>query len=155
MQRLAPILLVASACAHGSSSRAAILKARADLDTAFARSDVDGYRAHLWDNVVWCFPGAPEKYLVGAEKIARGAKSLHASRPDILLRYQPATVEVNEAWGVASEGGNWIEQWTEKDGPTALSGPYLGMWRRDGNEWKLQSLVFVPTRCEGSSYCVK
>jgi hypothetical protein len=36
-------------------------------------------------------------------------------------------VVVNEAWDVASEQGDWIERWTDKDGGTELWGSYLTM----------------------------
>ena len=38
------------------------------------------------------------------------------NRPDTLYVRTPSTIEVNAAWAVASERGDWVGRWTEPDG---------------------------------------
>jgi hypothetical protein len=71
----------------------------------------------------------------------------------VILTHHPNRVVVNENWDVASEQGDWIERWTEKDGVTELRGTYLTMWKRDGGRWRKYSETIVPETCSGSSYC--
>jgi hypothetical protein len=45
-------------------------------------------------------------------------------------------IAVNENWDVASERGEWIERWTQKDDPTELRGSYLDLWKREKGQWR-------------------
>lgn len=71
----------------------------------------------------------------------------------MILTHHSNRIVVNENWDVASEQGDWIERWTEKDGVTELRGTYLTMWKRDGVRWREYSETIVPETCTGSSYC--
>jgi len=68
----------------------------------------------------------------------------------IMLFLVVATIS---AFWQASEYGDWIERWTDKDGVTELRGTYLTMWKRDGGHWREHSETIVPETCAGSSSC--
>ncbi|WP_373064176.1 hypothetical protein [Gemmatimonas sp.] len=65
----------------------------------------------------------------------------------------PERVTVFDAWGVASERGQWVGTWTEPDGPMVIGGNYEAQWRGGNGLWRLQGELFVPMRCDGGAYC--
>lgn len=77
------------------------------------------------------------------------------NRPDTLYVRTPSTIEVNAAWAVASERGDWVGRWTEPDGKLEIGGTYQAQWRKVDGRWLIQAELFVPTRCAGSAYCLK
>jgi ketosteroid isomerase-like protein len=76
-------------------------------------------------------------------------------RPDTIYVRTPSTIDVFAEWAVASERGEWIGRWTEPDGKVEITGTYLAQWRKVDGRWLIQSELYVPTRCKGSSYCAK
>ena len=78
-----------------------------------------------------------------------------ARRPDTIYVRTPIAIDVNAAWAVAAERGEWIGRWTEPDGAMEIGGAYLVQWRKIDGRWLIQSELYVPTRCRGSSYCEK
>lgn len=89
----------------------------------------------------------------GMTAVRDGLASLFKMRPDVVLARKTNRVEVNDAWGVASEEGTWTERWAEKDGSIELRGTYFVLWRRINGKWKQQADVFVPESCTGGDYC--
>lgn len=75
------------------------------------------------------------------------------TRPDTVYVRTPKAIEVNAAWGVASERGEWTGRWSEKDGVVEIGGTYLAQWRQAAGQWLIQAELFVPTHCRGSAYC--
>ena len=75
------------------------------------------------------------------------------SRPDTIYVRRPTAIEVNPAWAVASERGEWTGTWTEPDGKLEIGGTYQAQWRKVDGQWLIQAELFVPTRCSGSKYC--
>jgi ketosteroid isomerase-like protein len=78
-----------------------------------------------------------------------------ARRPDTIYVRTPTTIDVNAAWAVASERGEWTGGWTEPDGKMTIGGTYLAQWRKVNGQWLIQAELFVPTHCSGSKYCVQ
>jgi ketosteroid isomerase-like protein len=76
-----------------------------------------------------------------------------ARRPDTIYVRTPTTIDVNAAWAVASERGEWTGGWTEPDGKMTIGGTYLAQWRKVNGQWLIQAELYVPTRCAGSKYC--
>lgn len=77
------------------------------------------------------------------------------NRPDTIYVRTPSSVEVNAAWAVASERGEWVGRWIEPDGKLEIAGTYQAQWRKVGGRWLIQAELFVPTRCAGSVHCLK
>jgi ketosteroid isomerase-like protein len=74
-------------------------------------------------------------------------------RPDTVYVRTPLTIDVYAPWAVASERGEWTGRWTEPDGSMEIGGTYLVQWRKIDGAWLIQSELYVPTHCKGSSYC--
>jgi hypothetical protein len=64
-------------------------------------------------------------HIDGGDALEHLQETLFLKRPDVTLVHQTDRIVVNENWEVASERGEWIERWTEKDGTTELRGSYL------------------------------
>lgn len=75
------------------------------------------------------------------------------NRPDTVYVRRPSAIEVNSAWAVASERGEWTGRWTEPDGKLEIGGTYQAQWRKIDGQWLIQAELFVPTRCTGAKYC--
>ena len=133
-----------------SSSAEQIRSVRQDIDKAFQRHDTKQLATLVSSD---CHFTAPSVHIDGSDALERFHASLFLRRPDVILTHRPNRVVVNEDWDVASEQGDWIERWTEKDGVTELRGTYLTMWKRDGVDWREYSETIVPEICTGSSYC--
>ena len=76
-------------------------------------------------------------------------------RPDTKWVRTPTRIQVNDAWHVASEEGEWVGTWTDPDGPVRIGGTYLAQWREVDGHWRIQAEVFVPLTCSGGSYCAQ
>jgi uncharacterized protein (TIGR02246 family) len=147
-------LILASTSVFGqattSSSAEQIRYLRQEIDQAFQHHDAKQLTPLFSSD---CHFTAPTVHIDGSDALERFHASLFTKRPDVILTHHPNRVVVNENWNVASEQGDWIERWTEKDGVTELRGTYLTMWKRDGGHWREYSETIVPETCTGSSYC--
>jgi ketosteroid isomerase-like protein len=133
-----------------SSSAGQIRSMRQEIDKAFHRHDAKQLTTLVSSD---CHFTSPSVHTDGSDALERSHASLFMRRPDVIFTHHPNRVVVNENWGVASEQGDWIERWTDKDGVTELRGTYLAMWKRDGGHWREYSETIVPETCTGSSYC--
>lgn len=75
------------------------------------------------------------------------------NRPDTVYVRRPTTIDVYQAWAVASERGEWTGRWTEPDGKLEIGGTYQAQWRKIDGHWLIQAELFVPTHCKGAKYC--
>jgi ketosteroid isomerase-like protein len=145
---LVPVVMAAQ-----SADDQLIRAARARSNAAIAAHDLAGI-AREW---------MPDLHVVsstGAQTAGRDANQQRmaqqfASRPDTVYVRTPSTVDINAAWSVASERGEWVGRWSEPDGKLEIGGTYLAQWRKIDGRWLIQAELFVPTRCTGSAYCLK
>jgi ketosteroid isomerase-like protein len=147
------LLLVSTAlfCQNTTSGSAGQIRSlRQEIDKAFQRHDAKQLAALVSAD---CRFTAPTVHLDDSEALERFQASLFTRRPDVTFTHHPNRIVVNEAWDLASEQGEWIERWTEKDSATELRGTYLTMWKRDSGHWREYSETIVPESCTGSSYC--
>jgi ketosteroid isomerase-like protein len=133
-----------------SSSAEQIRSMRQEIDKAFQRHDAKQLTALVNSD---CHLISLAVHIDGSDALERSHTSLFVRRPDVTFTHHPNRVVVNEDWDVASEQGDWMERWTDKDGVTELRGTYLTMWKRDGGHWREYSETIVPETCTGSSYC--
>jgi ketosteroid isomerase-like protein len=147
-------LILASASAFcqttPSNSAGQIRSLRQEIDKAFQRHDAKQLAALVSAD---CRFTAPSAHVDGSDALERFQASLFTRRPDVTLTHHPDRIVVSDNWDLASEQGDWIERWTEKDGITELRGIYLAMWKRDDSHWREYSETVVPESCTGSSYC--
>ena len=136
--------------AADSVSADQIRSQRQEIDKAFQRHDAKQL-ATLFSSA--CHFTTAAVHIDGGDAVEHFHETLFLKRPDVTLVHQTDRIVVNESWDVASERGEWIERWTEKDGITELRGSYLGLWRRENGQWRESDEVLVPEGCKGSSYC--
>jgi len=138
-------------CQTASADSPGLIRSvRQEIDIAFQRHDAKQLATLVTSDF---HDTGPSFHTDGSDTKERFDASLFARRPDVTLTHQPNRIVVNERWDVASEQGEWIERWTEKDGVTELRGVYLTMWKRDHGLWRASSETIVPETCTGSSYC--
>ena len=135
------------------SDEQAIRAARAQSNRAIAAHDLDAI-SRAWMDDVHIVTSTSAQGTGRDENRQRMARQF-ANRPDTTYVRRTAQVDVYEAWGVASEKGEWTGTWTESDGKVTIGGTYLAQWRKVGSEWLIQAELFVPLHCDGSRYCRK
>jgi uncharacterized protein (TIGR02246 family) len=130
-----------------------IREARAASNRAIAAHDADAMAGYWMPD----FHITPSTSVLraGREDNRRSFAQLFAERPDVVYVRTPDTVELFLPWDVAAESGHWTGQWTQVDGVTRIGGTYYAQWRKVDGRWLIQAEIFVPTYCEGSSYCSK
>ena len=133
-----------------SASANQIRSQRQEIDKAFQRHNAKQL-AILFSSA--CHFTAAAVHIDGGDALEHFHETLFLKRPDVTLVHRTDRIAVNENWDVASEQGEWIERWTEKDGMTELRGSYLGLWKRENGQWRESDEVIVPETCNGSSYC--
>jgi ketosteroid isomerase-like protein len=132
------------------TSEEQIRDARKQYDSALARRDLDALAKLTTAEVQ---KTGPVWRTTGITPLQEGLKKLIEKRPDLALKSDIESIEVNEGWGVAAERGRWRETWTEKGSPVDLRGSYLAMWKRTDGKWQLDAYLFVPQSCKGDTYC--
>jgi uncharacterized protein (TIGR02246 family) len=130
-----------------------IREARQRSNAAIAAHDAEAL-ARIWmaDVTVVTSTGATQS---GREANRASFMAQFTSRPDVVYVRNPTEIQVMPSWDVAAERGTWTGQWTQADGVTKIGGTYQAQWRKVNGAWLLQAELFVPTHCEGSSYCSK
>jgi ketosteroid isomerase-like protein len=137
--------------ADSSADVQAIAAARARSNAAIARQDTAGIAREMMPDVTVVSSTSAMATGVAAN-VSRMAAQF-ARRPDTRWVRTPDTIDVFDAWGVASERGHWVGTWTEPDGPLVIRGSYEAQWRRHDGTWRIQGELFVPLHCEGGAYC--
>lgn len=127
--------------------------ARMRSNAAIAAHDVEALaRGWMVDVTVVTSTGATT---LGRQANRDAFAAQFKARPDVVYVRTPDTIDVMAAWDVAAERGTWTGQWTQADGVTRIGGTYLAQWRKIDGAWLLQGELFVPTHCEGSSWCTR
>lgn len=150
---LLPVIVCGQAAvlADSSADVRAIVAARARSNAAIARHDTAGSAREMMPDVTVVSSTSAMGTGV-AVNVSRMATQFER-RPDTRWVRTPETIAVFDAWGVASERGQWVGTWTEPDGPLVICGNYAAQWRRQDGTWRIQGELFVPLRCEGGAYC--
>jgi ketosteroid isomerase-like protein len=128
-----------------------VRKRSAVWNTAFAQRDISALTGLFSEDAQMASAGGKWK---NRAECARLYESLFKRRPDITAPHTPTKIEINPAWQVAYETGDWTEAWTEPDGRAEIQGKYFVMWQLDENTWYINAAIFTPMRCVGESkYC--
>jgi ketosteroid isomerase-like protein len=128
-----------------------IRESRAQSNAAIARHDAPGI-ARFWMDDIHITTSTSAQATGVATNQERMAQQF-SRRPDTIYVRTPSAIDVFAAWAVASERGEWVGRWTEPDGALEIRGTYLAQWRKINGRWLIQSELYVPTQCEGSTYC--
>lgn len=153
--RIAVVMLIAvqgvALSAQAGTDEKLIREARARSNAAIAAHDAAAI-ARVWMDDVHVTSSTSAQANGRAANQERMAQQF-ARRPDTIYVRTPAAIDVYAAWAVAAERGEWTGRWTEPDGAMEIGGTYLVQWRKIDGTWLIQSELYVPTRCKGSSYC--
>jgi hypothetical protein len=133
-----------------SLTEAGIRTARARLNRAIEERDVAALRDLLSETY---HDTGGFGHVAGPDALIAGAVQLFAKRPDLVYVFRPTRIRVVADHRIASEFGEWTEQWTEPSGLTRMRGTYYVMWRFVGGRWLVEAEVNVPESCTGSDYC--
>jgi hypothetical protein len=125
--------------------------ARERLNAAIARHDTFGIARELMPDVTVVSSTSAMGTGAGTDVGRRTAQ--FARRPDTRWVRTPATIDVFDAWGVASERGEWVGTWTDPDGPVVIRGSYAAQWRLLDGVRRDQGERFVPLGCDGGACC--
>ena len=149
---LAIVFLGAMTISETSAHESEIREARQRSNQAIVARDLDTL-ADLWtEDVRVVTSRSAEASGREAERAAFAAE--FRDRPDVVYVRKPQRIEVYEAWGMASEAGEWEGRWTERDGVVEIGGTYFAKWHRSADgRWRIRAEIFVPTHCSGSDYC--
>ena len=128
-----------------------IRDSRAASNAAIAKHDTAGI-AQFWMDDIHITTSTSAQAAGRAANAERMTQQFQR-RPDTTYVRTPSTIDVFSDWAVASEQGEWVGRWTEPDGKVEIGGTYLAQWRKIGGRWLIQAELYVPTRCQGSTYC--
>ena len=149
-----PLVVVAGVAmlsAQAPDDERSIRESRAQSNAAIAKHDTPGI-ARFWMSDIHITTSTSAQATGRVANEGRMAQQFQR-RPDTVYVRTPSMIEVFAPWAVASERGEWTGRWTEPDGVVEISGTYLAQWRKIDGRWLLQSELYVPTRCKGSTYC--
>jgi ketosteroid isomerase-like protein len=125
-----------------NESRQAIRAARAALDEAIARQDLEALGRFL----------LPSYHVVTARSMQRDGRDaslwswseMFRRDPGSAVGRTPEEIHVNVEWGMAEEHGRWTGTIRTKDGPMELAGVYAAKWHNTAEGWLLQAEIFTP-----------
>lgn len=133
------------------SDEARIREARAASNEAIRDHDAERL-ASFWTED-YSLVASTNLKLTGREKNRQSMASHFEERPDVVYVRTPNDIGVYAAWGMAWESGAWEGRWTEDDGTVEIGGRYFAKWQETAAGWRILAEIFVPTRCDGTSYC--
>jgi len=150
--RLALLLALVGAPLAAQQPDAQLIRdARTASNRAIAAHDADALAA-FWMEDYHITPSS-SAMLAGREANRALFAEMFQSRPDVTYTRTTDSVAVNIPWSVAAEQGHWNGQWTQGGQRIRVGGSYYAQWRKIDGRWLIQAEVFVPTWCEGGSYC--
>jgi ketosteroid isomerase-like protein len=126
---------------------------RESSNAAIARHDTAGIGAALAPNVIVVTSNSVHRE--GRDANVESFAEQFRTRPDVVYRRTPDTVQVFMPWLMASESGTWTGSWTEADGRIQLTGRYFAKWRKVNGAWLIESETYVPESCTGGAYCTR
>jgi len=131
----------------------AIKSASAIWNTAFSNRDIPLFLSILSSDVQMASAGGKWQTQEGTKRFL---EQLFKRRPDITWVNTSREININLAWNVAYESGDWVEDWTEPDGKAIINGRYFALWKQEKSSWYLHAIIFIPLNCSGpSKYCNK
>lgn len=127
-----------------NDSRQTIRDARAAINDAIARHDLDAIAAFL----------LPSYHVVTARSMQRNGRDDSVRSWAVMFErdrsathgLSPSEIHVNEDWGMAEEHGQWTGTLMTKDGPIELTGVYAAKWHNTADGWLLQAEIFTPLK---------
>ncbi len=93
------------------------------------------------------------KQLAGSAAVRAAFETIFADPSFVAYTRTPDKIELSASGLRAAESGHWLGEWKKPDGKMEWHGTYLAMWRKENNQWLLQSELYVSLKCTGSKEC--
>jgi ketosteroid isomerase-like protein len=113
-----------------------ITEARTRSNKAIAAHDIDGISRYWVNDFVQVRGNA--SHLTGRDTIIATWQQLFATNPNVSYIRNPGEIIISDNDTLAWETGKWIGINSYSKG-----GNYSAMWRKVGDEWKIQAELFV------------
>lgn len=97
-------------------------------------------------------PGDDAELMAGREAQLEAWQFLVNQSPDMSYVRSPQRIDVGEDGLLAAEVGRWKGGWTAQGVKVSYSGRYFAKWRLDGDDWKINSEVFVTLKRDGLAH---
>jgi ketosteroid isomerase-like protein len=136
------------AAGAGEGSGEQVREARERFNAAIAERDLEAIGSVL----------APDLHVVtgrgtqyhGKPQMLAVWQRIFAEDPTLIYQRTPREIQVNEAWGLAEEVGDWTGSYTVGGEAVRSSGRYAAKWQRaQGGEWVLTAELFTTLACDG------
>jgi ketosteroid isomerase-like protein len=114
----------------------AIRAARAESNASITKHDIEGMAKYWLSDFVLVRGNAA--ITIGKEKNIASWKELFKSNPEVSYIRNPSEIIISDNDTLAWEKGTWTAIKSYSKG-----GNYSAMWRKTGDEWKLQAELFV------------
>ena len=132
-------------------SEAAVRDARRASNAAIAQRDTAALVAMVSAN--YHSTSSRNVHSSGPDGVRAQWAQQFSSHPDVAYVRTSTRIRLFEPWQMAEETGTWTGRWKEPDGRVDIGGSYVAKWRRTGGRWILETEVFSPLHCRGSTYC--
>ena len=147
---LAVLVAVTSMLRGQPSDEELIRRARQASNEAIRAHDADAVASFFTEE--YSLVSSVNLQIAGRDKNRENLAKQFGERPDVVYVRTPREIGFYTPWGMAYEIGTWEGSWTES-GRVEIGGTYLAKWQNVSGRWLIRAEVFVPTHCEGSSYC--
>lgn len=147
---LSVVLLHASG-AQTNREQQEIRRLRAEFNRAIAAHDAAGL-PKFWREDLHVTTGVG-RHLTGSAAVRAAFETIFADPTFVAYTRTPDKIELSAASIRAAESGRWLGEWKKPDGKMEWGGTYLAMWRKENNQWRLQSELYVSLKCTGSREC--
>ncbi len=145
------IFLLDSSGKQTSVDEQTIRRLRAEFNRAIAAHDA-GTLPKFWRGDFNVTTGAG-RILSGRDAVRAAFETIFADPTFIAYTRTPARVELSASGVRAAESGHWLGQWKKPDGMMEWRGNYMAMWRKENDQWLIQSELYVSLKCSGSNEC--
>jgi len=148
------VLLAVSSNFSGSQASGdeqTIRRLRAEFNRAIAAHDA-GSLPKFWREDLHVTTGVG-KQLAGSAAVRAAFEAIFADETFITYTRTPDKVVLSASGIRAAESGHWLGEWKKTDGKMELRGTYLAMWRKENEQWRIQSELYVSLKCAGSREC--
>ncbi len=132
------------------SDEGLIRTARAASNEAIRAHDADAVASFFTED--YSLVSSANLQVAGRDENRVSLANQFRERPDVVYVRTPREIGFYTPWGMAYEIGTWEGSWTESS-RVEIGGTYLAKWQKVSDRWRIRAEVFVPTHCQGSSYC--
>ncbi len=145
------IVLLHVSGAQTNREQQEIRRLRAEFNRAIAAHDAAGL-PKFWREDLHVTTGVG-KQLTGSAAVRAAFETIFADPGFVTYTRTPDKIELSASGARAAESGHWRGEWKKPDGKMEWRGTYLAMWRKENNQWLLQSELYVSLKCTGSREC--